>query len=174
MPALLLDAQGRPVPQILKRDGTAYISWQGDAGAGDVNVKEMPAITGTVEVTAVPNVTVDALPNVVLAGTPGVNVQNAIEVSNFPDDTFEHYEAGAEATTDAFLVTDVTPSHPLQKMKVYVKTDSFLTCNLSTNEIFLPANTWTQVDVKVESFNIKTITGTDTAYWQGVHRGELF
>ena len=112
MADLLLDAQGRPVPQILKRDGTAYQPWHGENNAGDVNVKELPAITGTVEVTAIPHVTVEALPNVVLAGTPGVNVQNSIEVSNFPDDSFEHYEAGAEATTDAFLVTDVTPSHP--------------------------------------------------------------
>ena len=43
MSTLVLDSQGRPVPQILDRESGDMAPWQGANGAGDMNLKEYTA-----------------------------------------------------------------------------------------------------------------------------------
>lgn len=167
MATLLLDAQGRPIPQILNHDEFEYIPWKGKNGAGDVNVKELPPVTGEVAITTIPQVIIEAMPSVTIAGTPSVSVNNAVAIASIAEPA--NYDAGEVTTTDDFLGTAITLSNPLKKMKFFVKADSKLVCNGESEEIFLPANHWTQLDFVVSNFDIKTITGSDTAYWQGVY-----
>ena len=79
----------------------------------------------------------------------------------------DSYDSGSEDLTESFLAEKVVMDNSLISLLLYPDTDSLIILNGSDKEIFLPADTWTPLGFKVDSFNIKAITGTGKLYWQG-------
>lgn len=75
------------------------------------------------------------------------------------------YDSGVvSATTD---YEETVLDNQLDQFMVYPAVAGFIKLNGSTKEIYLPAETWTPILTKVDSFSVKTVTGTGDIYWQG-------
>ena len=81
--------------------------------------------------------------------------------------SLSNYDSGSEAITTAFLGTDVSPETTVASLLLYPTVNSLAKFNGSEKEIFCPAETWTPIGFRVSSFNVKTIEGEGSVYWQG-------
>lgn len=103
MPNLVLDEQGRPVPQHLNADGSAYEALKGDNNAGNVNVISIPSpieviVTNELEaeITTLPDVTITSIPAIEISilpelptgsnkiGEVDIDIMPAVEISSIP------------------------------------------------------------------------------------------
>jgi len=85
---------------------------------------------------------------------------------------FGGYDAGVAEVTDAYLEVAVVPDTKLEQLLVYPAVACYIKLNNSLKEIYLPAETWTPIDVDITHFNIKAAVAaaTGTVHWQGWFR----
>ena len=78
------------------------------------------------------------------------------------DAVFAEYGAAAVNITDAYLTNDIEFTERQAMMIVYPSVSTLLRANGQTDEIFCPATTFTPLPFRIDSFNIKAATASET------------
>lgn len=78
---------------------------------------------------------------------------------------FNEYDAGTIIATTNYAETIL--DQEVQQLLIFPKVECLLKVNGSEKEIYIPADMWTPILLRVNDFKIKGLSEGGTLYWQG-------
>jgi hypothetical protein len=80
---------------------------------------------------------------------------------------FNEYDSGSESVTTDYPMLDFVLDREIQQLLLFPKVECLIKLNGSDKEIYLPADMWTPILLRITSFSVKAMSEAGTLYWQG-------